>query len=63
LGITPLTLNVELPDPSDLPFLEVAATAGAALITGNRRHYPEEILHKHDIHVFSPKEYLIHWQE
>lgn len=33
-------LAVELPDPSDLPFLEVAVAGEAdALVTGNDRHY------------------------
>ena len=36
-----LPLQVTLPDASDLPFLEVAATTGACLITGNARHFPE----------------------
>lgn len=32
-------LAVELPDPDDLPFLEVAAAGGAVLVTGNPRHF------------------------
>lgn len=32
----------ELPDADDLPFLEVAASADAILITGNRRHFPKK---------------------
>jgi len=32
-------LLVTLPDPDDVPFLEVAASAGALLITGNARHF------------------------
>jgi len=33
-------LPVVLPDPSDLPFLEVAVAGGAAaLVTGNGRHF------------------------
>lgn len=39
--IDALPLNVALPDASDLPFLEVAATAGACLVTGNVRRFPE----------------------
>lgn len=32
-----------LPDPDDLPFLEVAVAGGAdALVSGNLRHFPEE---------------------
>ena len=34
-------VSVTLPDPDDLPFLEVAcAGKAAALVTGNARHYP-----------------------
>ena len=34
-------LDIELPDPADLPFLEVAHTGRAdALVTGNLKHYP-----------------------
>jgi len=33
-------LSVVLPDPEDLPFLEVAASGQALLVTGNRRHFP-----------------------
>lgn len=35
-------LNVALPDPDDLPFLEVAAASDALLVTGNERHYPRQ---------------------
>ena len=38
--VTALPLDVRLPDSTDLPFLEVAATAGAVLVTGNLRHFP-----------------------
>ncbi len=34
-------LTVVLPDPDDLPFLEVAASGHAILVTGNRRHFPK----------------------
>ena len=29
-----------LPDPGDIPFLEVALTAGVPLVTGNKKHFP-----------------------
>lgn len=36
-------LPFHLPDPSDEPFLEVALSArAAALITGNKRHFPKK---------------------
>jgi uncharacterized protein len=34
-------LTVALPDPDDLPFLEVAASGHAILVTGNHRHFPK----------------------
>ena len=37
---TPAPLAQEMPDAKDRAFLEVAATAGVVLITGNARHYP-----------------------
>ncbi|MGI9188898.1 MAG: putative toxin-antitoxin system toxin component, PIN family [Longimicrobiaceae bacterium] len=38
--VTAQPLAVELPDPSDLPFLEVAVAGEAdALVMGNDRHY------------------------
>lgn len=51
-------LNVVLPDPTDLPFLEVAVAGHAdALITGNDRHYKPRRGH-HDIFVCRPAEFL-----
>ena len=49
-------LEVELPDPDDLPFLEVAAAAEAnALVSGNPRHFiPTR--GKHGVKVLSPAE-------
>jgi uncharacterized protein len=39
--IVPEPLNVDLPDPDDLPFLEAARRAtDGTLVTGNFRHYP-----------------------
>ncbi len=39
--ITACPISTVLPDPDDLPFLEVALTAQVdALVTGNTRHYP-----------------------
>lgn len=40
VGAVPLA--AKLPDPSDLPFLEVASVASAVLVTGNVRHFPKE---------------------
>lgn len=40
VSVTAPPLSVRLPDPGDLPFLEVAVAADAPLVTGNMRHYP-----------------------
>ena len=50
-------LSSVLPDPDDAPFLEVAISGEAdALITGNRRHFPEE---SHgNVRICSPSEFL-----
>ncbi len=48
-------LPVELPDPDDLPFLEVAAAGSAdALVTGNLRHY-RAVRGRHEVRVDSPR--------
>ncbi|ACR80007.1 putative toxin-antitoxin system toxin component, PIN family [Kosmotoga olearia] len=51
--VTPKPLDPVLPDPYDLPFYEVAASAGAVIITGNKKHFPVD-----DVEVFSPDEFL-----
>jgi putative PIN family toxin of toxin-antitoxin system len=49
-------LLVELPDPDDLPFLEVAVAGRAdALVTGNPRHYQPK-RGKHPAEIISPRE-------
>jgi putative PIN family toxin of toxin-antitoxin system len=44
------------PDPKDAPFLALAHAAGAWLITGNLKHFPEPA--RHGVAVLSPAEYL-----
>ena len=46
------------PDPRDLPFLARAHSAGAWLVTGNLRHFPEET--REGVTVLSPADYLSH---
>lgn len=46
------------PDPRDVPFLALAHSAGAWLVTGNLRHFPEEI--REGVMVLSPADYLAH---
>lgn len=53
--VTPEPLPVPLPDSDDEPFLAVARTGGVdALVTGNLRHFPEEL--RHGVVVLSPAE-------
>jgi putative PIN family toxin of toxin-antitoxin system len=50
-------LKSPLPDPADEPFLEVAvAAAAAALVTGNRRHFPRRSYGA--VKILSPSEFL-----
>ena len=44
------------PDPNDLPFLALAKVAGAWLVTGNLKHFPETF--RGGVTVLSPTEYL-----
>ncbi|MBI4604942.1 MAG: hypothetical protein HY721_23520 [Planctomycetes bacterium] len=46
----------KIPDPDDMPFLEVAATAVAVLVTGNQRHFP--VRERGATRVVSPRECL-----
>jgi putative PIN family toxin of toxin-antitoxin system len=46
------------PDPKDMPFLALAHSAGAWLVTGNLRHFPREI--REGVTVLSPTDYLAH---
>lgn len=41
-----------LPDEGDRPFLEVALSSGAVLVTGNARHYPTDA----GVEVLTPAE-------
>ena len=56
LGVNPKPLGAELPDPDDVPFLEVAHAAEATLITGNTKHYPEEA--RRGVAVLNPATFL-----
>ena len=52
-------LNLVLPDPNDLMFVEVAHTAGAdVLVTGNVRHFPSSHLGSFAFSVRAPAAYL-----
>ncbi len=53
-SVAALPLGVRLPDPDDLPFLEVAATAEAVLVTDNLRHFPKKACKP--VQVVTPQE-------
>ena len=55
-NVTAMPLKADLPDPDDLPFLEVAAEAHAVLVTGNKKHFPHRVIGA--VHVVSPREFL-----
>jgi putative PIN family toxin of toxin-antitoxin system len=48
------------PDPKDTAFLALAHAAGAWLVTGNLKHFPDAI--RNGVRVFSPADYLAHLQ-
>jgi predicted nucleic acid-binding protein len=54
----PAWSDVRVPDPKDLPFLALAEMAGAWLVTGNLKHFPESV--RRGVRVLSPAEYLTH---
>lgn len=59
LGVNPPPLGVDLPDPDDASFLEVAHAAEATLITGNTKHYPPE--ERRGVEVTDPAAFLERW--
>lgn len=44
------------PDPKDTPFVALAHAAGAWLVTGNLKHFPEAV--RNGVTVVSPADYL-----
>jgi predicted nucleic acid-binding protein len=50
-----------IPDPKDAPFLALAKTAGAWLVTGNLKHFPRTA--RNGVTVLSPADYLSHLEE
>lgn len=59
LRVNPPPLGGDLPDPDDVPFLEVAHAAEATLITGNTKHYPAEA--RRGVEVTGPAAFLEEW--
>ncbi|MFZ2633760.1 MAG: putative toxin-antitoxin system toxin component, PIN family [Desulfosalsimonadaceae bacterium] len=53
----PKSCNIELPDPDDTIYLDLAITANAEfIITGNKKHFPENLCE--GIKILSPSEFL-----
>lgn len=52
MWIVPPPVFISLPDPSDLPFIELSYYSHAPVITGNTKHFPD------DITVLTPSEFL-----
>ena len=48
--------SYSIPDPKDGPFLALASLAGAWLVSGNLKHFPESV--RSGIRVLSPTDYL-----
>ncbi len=58
--VTPRLLAVDLPDPGDLPFLEVAVEAHAPLVTGNIAHF--ERAAQFGVVLLTPRAFVSQWQ-
>ena len=51
--ISPLPLNCNIPDPGDLPFIEVSYHVKVPIVTGNLRHFKGA-----DVVVMTPVQFL-----
>jgi putative PIN family toxin of toxin-antitoxin system len=47
---------LDMPDPGDVPFLEIALAESVPLITGNKKHYPKD--KRAGCQVLTPEEFL-----
>ena len=56
LWICPKPVFRELPDPSDLPFIELSLHTHAPIITGNTKHYPD------DLNVLTPADFIVQYR-
>lgn len=61
VAVSALPWHVDLPDPDDGIFLEVAWAAQAVLVSGNLRHFPPELCR--DVVVLSPGVFIEQWQQ
>ena len=59
MSVAASPLMIPLPDPDDLPFVEVAASSGAvSLVTGNLKHFPRSIIGNLGFDIVSPTAWL-----
>ena len=56
LPLDPPAWPIPLPDPKDATFLALAKASGAALVTGNLKHFPSEA--RSGVAVYSPQAFL-----
>lgn len=56
LRLDPPVWPLPLPDPKDAVFLALAKAAGAALVTGNLKHFPDDL--RQGVQVYAPRAYL-----
>jgi len=56
LTVAASPLKQGLLDPGDEPFAEIALATGAAIVTGNRKHFPPDACR--GIRILSPSEFL-----
>jgi putative PIN family toxin of toxin-antitoxin system len=61
LAVAAPPLKLNLPDPTDVIFVEVAAAAEAPLVTGNGRHFPPGSCAR--VVILSPAAFLAQWQQ
>ncbi len=54
--IVPTAYAPDLPDPDDIPFLEVAISAKTPLVTGNIAHFPAKLCQ--GVKVFTAAQFL-----
>jgi len=57
IDVYPFPLEQKTEDPDDQAFYEVASLCFCPLVTGNKRHYPDEP------HIMTPAEYLAAMRE
>ncbi len=61
--VSPEPTKVVLPDPTDLPFLEIAISGGAdALITGNLKHFKPR-RGRHGVLVTTPADFVRRYEK